>query len=168
MAKVKFNTSMGEIVVELDEKAAPISSKNVLEYAKDRHYDGTVFHRVIDGFMIQGGGYDEELKKRPTRPPIKNEAANGLKNVRGSFAIARTPDLDSATSQFFINVVDNPFLDHRDDTPEGYGYAVAGNVVEGMAVVDKIKEVPTGAKGSFQKDCPLETIKIETAVIVED
>ncbi|MCB0545900.1 MAG: peptidylprolyl isomerase, partial [Saprospiraceae bacterium] len=122
--KVKLETTLGDIVMELDEEKAPVSCKNVLEYVDAGHYAGTVFHRVINGFMIQGGGYDETLQKKPTKPAIKNEATNGLKNVRGSVAMARTPDIDSATSQFFINVVDNDFLDHRDETPEGYGYAV--------------------------------------------
>jgi peptidyl-prolyl cis-trans isomerase B (cyclophilin B) len=168
MAKVQFNTTMGEIVVELDEEKAPLSTRNVLDYAKAGHYHGTVFHRVIDGFMVQGGGYDEDLKKKPTQRPVKNEAPNGLKNVRGAFAMARTPEIDSATSQFFINVVDNPFLDHKDETPEGYGYAVVGKVVAGMDVVDKIRAVETGPKGSFAKDCPQEAIKIESAVVLED
>jgi peptidyl-prolyl cis-trans isomerase B (cyclophilin B) len=168
MAKVRLKTTKGDIVFELDEEKAPISSRNVLEYVKAGHYEGTVFHRVIDGFVVQGGGYDEELQKKPTRPPIKNEAANGLKNLRGTVAMARTPDLESATSQFYINLVDNEFLDHRDDTPEGYGYAVFGKVVEGMDVVDKIRAVATGASGPFAKDCPQETIKIESATIEDD
>jgi peptidyl-prolyl cis-trans isomerase B (cyclophilin B) len=118
--------------------------------------------------MIQGGGYDKELKKRKVKEPIKNEAKNGLKNVTGSVAMARTPDIDSATSQFFINVVDNPFLDHKDETPEGYGYAVFGKVVEGMETVEKIKAVETGAKGPFAKDCPAEDIEITNAEVVKE
>jgi peptidyl-prolyl cis-trans isomerase B (cyclophilin B) len=168
MPKVKFTTTMGDIVIELDEEKAPISTKNVLDYVNDKHYEGTVFHRVINGFMIQGGGYDESLKKKPTKPPIENEAKNGLKNVRGAVAMARTPEISSATSQFYINVVDNPFLDHKDETPEGFGYAVFGKVDEGMDIVDKIKEVETGSKGPFAKDCPLEVIKIEAATVVDE
>ncbi|MCC6746132.1 MAG: peptidylprolyl isomerase [Deltaproteobacteria bacterium] len=167
MPKVRFSTTMGDIVVQLDEEKAPLSVKNMLEYVEAKHYDGTVFHRVIDGFMIQGGGYDVELKKRPTRSPVENEGHNGLKNKRGSVAMARTPDVNSATSQFFVNVVDNDFLDHKDTTQEGYGYAVIGEVVEGMDVVDRIKAVPTGAKGSFSKDCPLEPVIIQSATVVE-
>jgi peptidyl-prolyl cis-trans isomerase B (cyclophilin B) len=163
MAKVMLHTTLGDITIELDEEKAPVSTKNFLEYVDAKHYDGTLFHRVINGFMIQGGGYDTECKKKPTRPPISNEADNGLKNERGSVAMARTSDVSSATSQFFINVVDNPFLDHREKTPEGYGYAVVGKVVEGMDIVDKIKEVPTGPKGSFTKDCPLTDVLIISA-----
>ncbi len=160
MAKVKLETTLGEIVLNLDEERAPISTKNFLEYMESKHYEGTLFHRVIDGFMIQGGGYDGELKKKPTRPPIENEAGNGLENKRGTVAMARTSDVQSATAQFFINVVDNAFLNHRDDSPEGFGYAVFGEVVEGMEVVDKIKSVPTGGRGSFAKDVPVEDVRI--------
>jgi peptidyl-prolyl cis-trans isomerase B (cyclophilin B) len=163
MAKVMLHTTLGDITIELDDEKAPVSTKNFLEYVDAKHYDGTLFHRVINGFMIQGGGYDTEYKKKPTRPAIANEADNGLKNERGSVAMARTSDVSSATSQFFINVVDNPFLDHKEKTPEGYGYAVVGKVVEGMDTVDKIKEVPTGAKGSFTKDCPLTDVLIVSA-----
>lgn len=164
--KVLLSTSLGEITMELDEENAPISSQNFLEYVKDGHYAGTLFHRVIDGFMIQGGGYDQNLKKKPTKQPIENEATNGLKNIRGSVAMARTPDIGSATSQFFINIVDNDFLDHRDTSPENYGYAVFGKVVEGMDVVDQIKDVETSAKGPFSKDCPKEDVVIESAKIL--
>ena len=163
MAKVRLHTTLGDITIELNEEKSPLSTKNFLEYVEAKHYDGTLFHRVINGFMIQGGGYDTEYKKKPTRPPIANEADNGLKNERGSVAMARTSDVSSATSQFFINVVDNPFLDHKEKTPEGYGYAVVGKVLEGMDVVDKIKETPTGAKGSFAKDCPLTDVLIISA-----
>jgi len=168
MRKVKFTTTMGEIVMELDDEKAPVSTENMIEYIKAEHYEGLLFHRVIDGFMIQGGGYDKDLKKRPPKDPIKNEADNGLKNVRGAVAMARTPEVGSATSQFFINVVDNPFLDHKDETPEGFGYAVFGKVSDGMDVVDKIKSVKTGPKGPFSKDCPLEDIVIEKAEVLED
>jgi len=167
MRKVKFTTTLGDIVLELDDEKAPISTQNMIEYVEADHYVGTMFHRVIDGFMIQGGGYDDELKKKPTRPPIKNEATNGLKNVRGNVAMARTLEIESATSQFFINVVDNTFLDHRGDSPEDYGYAVFGRVVEGMDVVDSIKGVKTGAKGPFSKDCPLEDVAITAASVLE-
>lgn len=167
MRKVKFTTTLGEIVIELDDEKAPISTQNMIEYIEAEHYNGLLFHRVIDGFMVQGGGYDNELKKRTTRDPIENEGKNGLKNVKGSVAMARTPDINSATSQFFVNVVDNPFLDHKDETPEGYGYAVIGKVVEGMETVDKIRAVKTGAKGPFSKDCPLEDIAIEKAEVLE-
>jgi peptidyl-prolyl cis-trans isomerase B (cyclophilin B) len=155
-----METTAGAITFQLDGEKAPVSVGNFLEYTDAKHYDGTVFHRVIDGFMIQGGGYDTSLEKKPTRPPIANEAGNGLKNERGTVAMARTSDVGSATAQFFINVVDNDFLNHRDETPEGYGYAVFAQVVEGMEVVDKIKQVPTGRKGSFSKDCPLEDVVI--------
>ncbi|MCB9555164.1 MAG: peptidyl-prolyl cis-trans isomerase [Deltaproteobacteria bacterium] len=168
MPKIVLETTKGKITLELDAEKAPISTQNVLDYVNAQHYDGTVFHRVIDGFMIQGGGYDEELKKRPTRAPIKNEANNGLKNVRGSVAMARTPDPDSATSQFFINVVDNAFLDFKDETPEGWGYCVFGHVIEGMDVVDAIKAVETGAHGPFSKDCPQEPVRIESASVLEE
>jgi peptidyl-prolyl cis-trans isomerase B (cyclophilin B) len=166
MAKVKLQTTLGDIIIELDDARAPISTKNFLEYVEAKHYNGTLFHRVISGFMVQGGGYDGELKKKPTRPAIANEGDNGLKNVRGSVAMARTSDVSSATAQFFINVVDNPFLDHREKTPEGYGYAVFAKVVEGMDVVDKIKDVPTGAKGSFTKDCPVTDVTILSVEVV--
>jgi peptidyl-prolyl cis-trans isomerase B (cyclophilin B) len=167
MPKVALKTSMGEIVLELDQEKAPNTVKNFLEYVESGHYAGTVFHRVIDGFMIQGGGYDTSLTKKPTRDPIANEADNGLKNDLGTVAMARTADVDSATSQFFINVVNNDFLNFRSKTPEGWGYAVFGKVVDGMDVVDKIKALPTGAKGMFTKDCPLEDVVIESAEILE-
>ncbi len=160
MAKVLLETSMGNITLELDEEKAPVSTKNFLAYVDEDHYSGTLFHRVIKSFMVQGGGYGKDLAKKPTQPPIVNEAANGLKNVRGSVAMARTSDVKSATAQFFINVVDNSFLDHRDTSDAGYGYAVFGRVVEGMEVVDEIKEVPTGTKGAFAKDCPLTDVEI--------
>jgi cyclophilin family peptidyl-prolyl cis-trans isomerase len=167
MRKVKLATTLGDIVMELDDEKAPVSTQNIIDYVESGHYVGTVFHRVIDGFMIQGGGYDEQLKKRPTKPPIKNEATNGLSNVRGTVAMARTPDIESATSQFFINVVDNKFLDHKDESPENYGYAVVGTVAEGMDVVDQIKSAKTGEKGPFAKDCPLEDIIITGATVLE-
>ena len=167
MAKVLLETSMGNVTLELDEEKAPVSTKNFLAYVEADHYSGTLFHRVIKGFMVQGGGYDKELKKKPTQAPIANEADNGLKNVRGSVAMARTSDVESATSQFFINVVDNGFLDHREKSDTGYGYAVFGQVVEGMEVVDEIREVPTGSKGAFAKDCPLTDVEILSAKLID-
>jgi peptidyl-prolyl cis-trans isomerase B (cyclophilin B) len=167
MSKVLIKTTMGEITVELDEANAPISVQNFLQYVDSGHYTRTVFHRVIDGFMVQGGGYDTEFNKKPTQAPIENEAHNGLTNDLGTVAMARTSEVNSATAQFFINVADNVFLNHKGKTPEGYGYAVFGKVVEGMDVVDKIKTVATGAKGPFAKDCPLEDVVIESATRVE-
>jgi cyclophilin family peptidyl-prolyl cis-trans isomerase len=156
-------TSHGDIGVELFEDAAPISSANFKQYAVDGFFDNTVFHRVIPNFMIQGGGMPADLSRKPTRPPIKNEAANGQKNLRGTLAMARTSDVDSATSQFFINLQDNAFLDHggRD-----YGYAVFGKVVEGMDVVDTIAAVPTGRQRGHQ-DVPVEPVTI-LAVRIDD
>ena len=144
--RVKLSTTAGDIVVELDREKAPVSTENFLAYVKAKHYDGTIFHRVIPTFMIQGGGMDAKMAERPTRAPIKNEARNGLSNVRGTLAMARTAAPDSATAQFFINVVDNPFLDAA-NARDGHGYAVFGRVVDGMDVVDKIREVPTGNVG---------------------
>ena len=153
---VVLETSKGDIKIELFEVKAPITVKNFLQYVDDKHYDGLIFHRVISNFMIQGGGYDTDQKERRTRDRIKNESGNGVPNNRGYIAMARTEDLDSATSQFYINVKDNPFLD------EGK-YCAFGRVIEGMDVVDRIKEVPTGAKGMFAKDCPKEDVVIKTA-----
>ncbi|MBR6021220.1 MAG: peptidyl-prolyl cis-trans isomerase [Kiritimatiellae bacterium] len=152
---VVIKTSKGDIRVRLDMDKAPITVQNFLSYVDEGFYAGTTFHRVIDGFMIQGGGIDREMRQKPTHRPIKNEAANGLKNKRGTIAMARTSVVDSATSQFFINVVDNGFLDFRAPTPQGYGYCVFGEVVEGMDVVDAIKGVRTGPG-----DVPLETVEI--------
>nr|WP_315851879.1 peptidylprolyl isomerase [Thermogemmata fonticola] len=143
---VVMETNMGTITIELYEDKAPITVKNFLQYVDDKHYDGTIFHRVIDGFMIQGGGYEPGMKERKTRPPIKNESANGLSNLRGTIAMARTPDPDSATAQFFINVKDNTFLD-RANARDKVGYCVFGRVIEGMDVVDKIKAVKTTRRG---------------------
>ena len=148
--RVRLATSLGDIVLELDAKAAPRSVDNFLGYVRDKHYDGTVFHRVIDGFMIQGGGFTPEMQQKPTRGPIPNEAANGLKNVPLTVAMARTSDPDSATAQFFINVADNRFLNHTQPTPNGWGYAVFGKVVGGADVVDKIRKVATGNRGMHQ------------------
>ena len=147
-SKVQLKTSMGDIVLELNDAKAPKSAANFLQYVRDKHYDGTVFHRVIDGFMIQGGGMDTNLNEKPTRAPIPLEASNGLKNDRGTIAMARTGNPNSATSQFFINVVNNDMLNAP--KPDGHGYAVFGKVVKGMDVVDKIRAVATGNRGMHQ------------------
>jgi cyclophilin family peptidyl-prolyl cis-trans isomerase len=164
---VLLETSMGNIKVELYPDKAPISVKNFLAYVKEGHYDGLVFHRVIRGFMIQGGGFTSDMKeKRPAHPPIKNEAGNGLKNERGTVAMARTGIVDSATAQFFINVVNNDFLNHANNSPQGFGYAVFGKVIEGMDVVDKIRSVPTGNVRMFS-DVPKEPVSILKASVVQ-
>ena len=157
--RVVMKTSMGDIVVELDRKRAPVTVENFLRYAQDGFYNGTIFHRVIPGFMIQGGGMEPGMKKKPTRAPIRNEAGNGLKNRTGTIAMARTSVVDSATAQFFINCKDNSFLDHRDTSSRGYGYAVFGKVVKGMDVVRKIEKASTGTKGAY-RDVPVEDITI--------
>ena len=162
---VELHTSKGVIRIELDAEKAPQSAANFLAYVKSGHFDGTVFHRVIDGFMIQGGGFDASMKQKPTLAPIQNEANNGLKNKRYTLAMARTNDPHSATAQFFINVADNAFLDHTAPTPQGWGYAVFGHVVEGQDVVDQIKAVKTGNKG-FHQDVPVEDVVILKAVEV--
>jgi len=163
---VKLVTSKGDIVIALDPARAPVSVDNFLKYVKSGYYSGTIFHRVIDGFMIQGGGMDQNLRPKPgLLPPIKNEAANGLKNTIYTVAMARTSDPDSATSQFFINVQDNPLLDHRDNS-QGMGYAVFGKVVKGQNVVDAIKKVQTGSRDGAI-DVPLEPVVIERAEIVK-
>ena len=156
---VLITTSMGDIKVELYPEKAPITVKNFLQYVDDGYYNGTIFHRVINGFMIQGGGMTEDMKEKKPHAPIKNEANNGLKNDRGTLAMARTNVVDSATAQFFINVADNKFLDFKSETPQGYGYAVFGKVVEGMDVVDKIKAVKTGRAGHHQ-DVPAQPVTI--------
>jgi peptidyl-prolyl cis-trans isomerase B (cyclophilin B) len=163
---VELHTNHGVIKLELDAEKAPKSVENFLNYVKAGHYDNTVFHRVIDGFMIQGGGFEPGMKQKPTAEPINNEANNGLKNVNGSIAMARTNDPHSATAQFFINVNDNDFLNHSSPTPQGWGYAVFGKVVEGMDIVEKIKKVKTGSKG-FHQDVPADDVVIEKAVIVD-
>ena len=164
MKKATIETSMGSITLELDEVKAPVTVKNFLDYAKAGHYDGTIFHRVIDGFMIQGGGFTKAMDQKPTKAPIKNEAANGLKNARGTIAMARTMIVDSATSQFFINLVDNAFLDFQNPTPQGFGYAVFGKVLDGMEVVDQIAKVTTGFSGPHQ-NVPEEAIVIKKVVV---
>lgn len=163
--KVRLKTTLGDIVLELNPEKAPKSVENFLSYVKSGAYDGTIFHRVIDNFMIQGGGFDKNYTRRPTQPPIINEADNGLKNVRGSISMARTNAVHSATSQFFINVKDNAFLDHRSPTPRGFGYAVFGKVVEGMDTVDAIRKVKTGAGGPFAKDVPKPQVVIIKASV---
>ena len=163
--RVRLETNLGTIEVELDAEKAPISTANFLGYVRDGFYDGLIFHRVIRTFMIQGGGFDADMQKRETKAPIKNEAANGLRNDRGTLAMARTNVVDSATAQFFINVVDNAFLNHTSPDPRGYGYAVFGKVVAGMDVVDRIREVPTGNLGPM-RDVPREVVRIERAYVV--
>jgi peptidyl-prolyl cis-trans isomerase A (cyclophilin A) len=164
---VLLETSMGNIRIELYPDKAPISVKNFLQYVEEGYYDGLVFHRVIKGFMIQGGGFTKDMKPRnPGHPPVRNEAGNGLVNDRGTVALARTNVVDSATSQFFINTVNNDFLNHVNDTPRGFGYAVFGRVIEGMDVVDRIQEVPTGNAGMFQ-DVPREPVVIKKAKAVK-
>ena len=162
---VNLHTNFGLISIELDEQRAPETTKNFLSYVKDGFYTNTVFHRVIDGFMIQGGGFEPGMKQKATGSPIKNEAANGLKNARYSIAMARTSEPHSASSQFFINVGDNGFLDHTSPSPQGWGYCVFGKVVSGQDVVDRIKAVKTGKRG-FHDDVPVEDVVIEKAEVV--
>ena len=164
---VLMETSMGNVKIELFKDKAPISVRNFLSYVKDAYYDGTIFHRVIKNFMVQGGGLDENMQPKKTKFAIKNEATNGLKNVRGTLAMARTSVVDSATSQFFINVVDNAFLDHAGKTPDRFGYAVFAQVIEGMDVVDAIREVKTGNKSGHQ-DVPVEPVFINSIRLVEE
>ena len=163
--RVALKTTKGTIVVELYPDKAPRTVENFLRYVREGFYAGTVFHRVIPGFVIQGGGLTPDLRPKPTRAPIPNEAKNGLSNRRGTVAMARTMVVDSATSQFFVNLADNTFLDHRNETPQGYGYAVFGRVVEGMDVVDAIAAVPTGTVKGF-RDVPKEAVVIESAEVL--
>ena len=160
--KVKLTTSMGPIVIELDSAKAPVSTANFLKYLDAGHYDGTIFHRVIDGFMVQGGGFTKTMQQKPVQAPIKNEAANGLKNDNYTVAMARTGVRDSATSQFFINVKDNDFLNYSGESQQGWGYAVFGKVVEGKDTVDKIRKVATGNTGGHQ-NVPSTAVVIEKA-----
>ena len=162
---VKFTTSLGAFTLTLNADKAPKTVENFLAYVKAGHYDKTVFHRVIKNFMIQGGGFEPGMKQKETQAPIDNEAANGLKNKRGTVAMARTNDPHSATAQFFINVVDNDFLDFKAPTAQGWGYCVFGEVTEGMDVVDAIRGVRTGSKG-FHQDVPVEDVVIEKAEVV--
>ncbi len=165
--KVKLTTNLGDITIELETEKAPLSSENFINYVKSGFYEGTIFHRVIPGFMAQGGGFDKDFKQKETSAAIKNEADNGLKNERGTLAMARTPDPDSATAQFFINYKDNDFLNFSSPTPNGWGYAVFGKVVDGMDVVDAMAEVPTGNNGMHQ-DVPKTDIVIEKAEILAE
>lgn len=161
--RVKFSTNMGDIVVEVYPEKAPKTVANFLKYVDDGFYNGTIFHRVIANFMIQGGGFTADFKRKTTAAPVINEANNGLKNDRGTIAMARTSDPHSATAQFFINVKDNDFLNHTAPTPNGWGYCVFGKVVDGMTVVDKIRVVPTGSAGPFRSDVPKTTVVINKA-----
>jgi peptidyl-prolyl cis-trans isomerase B (cyclophilin B) len=163
---VKLETSLGDIVLELDEAKAPKTTANFLQYVREGHYDGLIFHRVIDGFMIQGGGLTANMQERKTRAPIPNEANNGLKNRAYTIAMARTNDPHSATSQFFINVKDNAFLDYKAPTPQGWGYAVFGKVVKGTEVVDRIRAVPTTTKGFFE-NVPVTPVVIRKATLLK-
>ncbi len=164
--KVKLTTTLGAIVIQLNGEKAPVSAANFASYVKQGFYDGTIFHRIIPGFMAQGGGFDTSFKQKDTTAPIKNEADNGLKNKRGTLAMARTNDPNSATAQFFINYKDNSFLDHTSPTPSGWGYAVFGEVIEGLDVVDAMTKQPTGNRGGHQ-DVPKTDIVIEKAEIIE-
>jgi len=166
MVKVTVETNKGVITLELDSEKAPVTVENFITYAKAGHYDGTIFHRVIPGFMIQCGGFDTDMNQKATNPPIKIEADNGLKNTKGTVAMARTNDPNSATSQFFINVSDNGFLNHTAPTPQGWGYAVFGKVTDGMDVVESIEKVNTGNKHGHQ-DVPLTEITIQKVTIEE-
>ena len=166
--KVRMETSKGTVVIELYPDKAPKTVENFLRYANEGKYDGTIFHRVIKGFMNQGGGFTPDFKKVETFAPIMNEADNGLQNKRGTIAMARTSDPHSATNQFFINTVDNAFLNHRGKNQSGWGYCVFGTVIDGMDVMDRIASVNTGAGGHFRKDVPAETIVIEKVTVVEE
>ncbi len=163
---VRLTTNMCELDIELFASEAPKSTANFLDYVKSGHYDGTIFHRVINGFMIQGGGMTPDLQQKPTKNPVENEADNGLKNEAYTVAMARTQDPHSATAQFFINVKNNEFLNHKGKNMQGWGYCVFGKVVKGHGVVNKIKAVPTGSKGMFD-DVPTEPVVIEKAEVVE-
>lgn len=162
---VELDTSMGAIVIELNEEKAPKTVENFLNYVKSGQYDGTIFHRIIDGFMIQGGGMDAEMNEKPTNAPVENEADNGLKNDKGTIAMARTQDPHSATSQFFINVKDNDFLNHSGKNMQGWGYTVFGKVTSGMDVIEKMRSVPTGRFG-MHADVPKEPVVINSATII--
>lgn len=163
--QVQLETSMGNIVIELNRDKAPETVANFISYVEDGFYDGTIFHRVIENFMVQGGGFDQNFQQKQTKKPVQNEADNGLSNKRGAVAMARTNDPHSATAQFFINTVDNDFLDFKGKTPSGWGYAVFGEVIEGMEVVDKIREVETTMRGPHQ-DVPAEDIVIIKASVL--
>jgi cyclophilin family peptidyl-prolyl cis-trans isomerase len=162
---VEMRTSLGTMKIELHPDKAPKTVENFLQYAREGFYDGTVLHRVISGFMIQGGGFTPDMSEKETRAPIENEASNGLKNVRGSLAMARTGDPHSASSQFFINTVDNPFLNFTAETVQGYGYAVFGQVVEGLETLDAIKKVSTASRGGYD-DVPVDPVVIESVRVL--
>ena len=164
---IKLTTKLGTIAIELDFDNAPNTAANFQQYCEEGFYEGTIFHRVINGFMIQGGGMTADMSQKATRDPIENEADNGLKNVKGSLAMARTGDPHSATAQFFINVADNDFLNHTGKNMQGWGYAVFGQVVEGMDVVEEIKKVKTGSQGGH-RDVPVEAITIEECEVIGD
>lgn len=161
--QVTFETNKGSFTIELDEAGAPKTVANFLQYVDDKHYDGAIFHRVIPGFMAQGGGYDATYEKKPVRAPVQNEARASAKNARGTVAMARTSDPHSATAQFFVNVADNASLDHTGPSPQAIGYCVFGKVTSGMDVVDQIVRAKTGAQGPFSKDAPVEPIVITSA-----
>jgi peptidyl-prolyl cis-trans isomerase B (cyclophilin B) len=163
---IEMQTSAGTLRIELDDERAPLSAANFAGYVKRGHYDGTIFHRVIKGFMIQGGGFDDQMRQKPVGEAIRNEAGNGLRNRRYTLAMARTSAPHSATAQFFINTVDNDFLDFKSETPQGWGYAVFGRVIDGTDVVDRIAQVATGQHGPHG-DVPLEPVRIERAVVVD-
>jgi cyclophilin family peptidyl-prolyl cis-trans isomerase len=163
--RVALDTSKGRIVLELDGARAPKTVENFLAYVRAGHYDGTIFHRVIDGFMVQGGGFTAEMEQKPTRPPVGNEADNGLKNLRGTVAMARTMDPHSASAQFFVNTVDNAFLDHTAKDARGWGYAVFGKVVEGMEVIDAIAKVRTATRARME-NVPVEPVLIQKATVL--
>ena len=167
MSKIKLQTNMGDIVIALDHEKAPVTAANFEQYVKEGFYDGTIFHRVINGFMIQGGGFEAGMVQKRTRDTIKNEANNGLSNKVGTIAMARTPDPHSASAQFFINVKDNAFLDFSSETPQGWGYAVFGEVVEGMDVVNEIKGVSTTFRMGHQ-DVPAEDVVIQKAEVLAE
>ena len=164
--QVRLDTSLGPITLELADDKAPKTVANFLTYARDGFYNGTIFHRVIPTFMIQGGGFTANFQQKATRAPVGNEADNGLKNRRGAVAMARTNDPQSATAQFFINVQDNPMLDYRSSTPQGWGYAVFGQVIDGMEVVDQIRRVPTGPGGQFSSDVPQTPVIIQSVTVL--
>ena len=167
MTRVLMKTLLGDLMLELDADKAPATVTNFVEYAQSGHYDGTIFHRVINNFMVQGGGFDTDMRQKGTNAPIQNEANNGLKNDRGTIAMARTMDPHSATAQFFINVSDNDFLNFSGENTQGWGYAVFGRVVEGEDVLDKIRVVPTGSQAGHQ-DVPTDPIVIESVTVLSD
>jgi len=163
---IKLYTNYGDITLELDSEKAPVTTQNFIDYVNSGHYDNTIFHRVIDDFMIQGGGFEPGMIQKKTQAPIANEAGNGLKNDKYTIAMARTSDPHSASAQFFINVKDNDFLNYKSSTSQGFGYCVFGKVVEGMDVVDKIKKVKTGTRSGHQ-DVPLENVLLQKAEVVQ-